>query len=78
MLAGYEGDGMGFFRWSDGTESAQQRVCGSAPSNPESVLSPQPVLKHHATDSGVNPSSCPAGSLAVDGGCAPKGSPENP
>lgn len=27
VLAGDEGEGFGFFRWSDGTESTQQRVC---------------------------------------------------
>ena len=43
-----------------------------------SQLHQQPVLKHHATDPGVNPAACPVGSLPVDGGCARKGSPENP
>jgi hypothetical protein len=27
VTAGYEGGGFAFFRWSDGTETAQQRVC---------------------------------------------------
>jgi hypothetical protein len=27
VAAGYEGYGLAFFRWSDGTETVQQRVC---------------------------------------------------
>lgn len=27
VQSGYEGDGLAFFRWSDGTETSQQQVC---------------------------------------------------
>jgi len=63
--------------------STEQNAAGQcmplpAPVDVISQLHQQPVLKHHATDPGVNPSSCPVGSQPVDGGCAPAGSPENP